>query len=60
MTDHLPFVLARAFSVSTSEARRALAQGAVRVNGQTVEELDYELWPGDYVQLGKRRWMEVE
>ena len=61
---HLPALLARAFSVSTSEARRGLAQGAVRLDGEPVAgdvldvpagELD-----GRVLQLGKRRFARVE
>ena len=33
---HLPALLAEAFGISTSEARRNLAQGAVRVDGQVL------------------------
>ncbi len=63
-TVHLPALLARAFSVSTSEARRGLAQGAVRLDGEPVAagvldvpalELD-----GRVLQLGKRRFARVE
>jgi tyrosyl-tRNA synthetase len=63
-TVHLPALLAEAFSVSTSEARRGLAQGAVRLDGEPVagdvldvpaDELD-----GRVLQLGKRRFARVE
>jgi tyrosyl-tRNA synthetase len=63
-TVHLPALLAQAFSVSTSEARRGLAQGAVRVDGEPMpgdvldvpaDELD-----GRVLQLGKRRFARVE
>jgi tyrosyl-tRNA synthetase len=63
-TVHLPALLAQAFSVSTSEARRALTQGAVRVDGEPLAgdvldvpagELD-----GRVLQLGKRRFARVE
>ena len=33
---HLPALLAQAFGISTSEARRHLAQGAVRLDGEVV------------------------
>ncbi len=33
-TVHLPALLAQAFGVSTSEARRALAQGGVKLDGE--------------------------
>src|SRR5512134_1055027 len=37
---HLPALLADAFGLSTSEARRLIAQGGVKVDGEPVAELD--------------------
>ena len=37
---HLPALLASAFGLSTSEARRMIAQGGVKVDGDAVAELD--------------------
>jgi tyrosyl-tRNA synthetase len=57
---HLPALLVDRFGLgSTSEARRLIAQGAVRVDGQPVEELDLprERLEGRLVQAGKRRFM---
>jgi tyrosyl-tRNA synthetase len=60
---HLPALLAAAFGISTSEARRNLAQGGVRVDGERIgngsldapaAELD-----GKVLQLGKRRFARV-
>jgi tyrosyl-tRNA synthetase len=60
---HLPALLALAFSVSTSEARRALAQGGVKLDGQTVPDGSLDVGPGDVdgkvLQLGKRRFARV-
>ncbi len=62
-TVHLPALIAHAFGVSTSEARRGLAQGAVRLDGEPVSaqaldrpaaELD-----GRVLQMGKRRFARV-
>jgi tyrosyl-tRNA synthetase len=60
---HLPVLLREAFGVSSSEARRLLAQGAVRVDGEAVpaDRLDM---PSDalvdrVVQLGKRRFARI-
>ena len=60
---HLPVLLREAFGVSGSEARRLLAQGAVRLDGEPVpgDRLDV---PGEdlvdrVVQLGKRRFVRV-
>jgi tyrosyl-tRNA synthetase len=63
-TVHLPAVLAHAFGVSTSEARRSIAHGAVRVDGQPVAADVLDL-PGDelngrVLQLGKRHFVRVE
>ena len=35
---HLPALLAQAFGISTSEARRSLAQGGVRLDGEPVAD----------------------
>jgi tyrosyl-tRNA synthetase len=63
-TVHLPALLAQAFSVSTSEARRALSQGAVRVDGEPVagDVLDVPAadLDGRVLQLGKRRFARVQ
>jgi tyrosyl-tRNA synthetase len=61
---HLPALLAHAFGVSTSEARRNLAQGAVRLDGApaTGDALDLPVGAvrGRVLQLGKRRFARVE
>ena len=57
---HLPTLLVERFGLgSTSEARRLIAQGAVRVDGQPVDELDLprENLEGRLVQAGKRRFL---
>jgi tyrosyl-tRNA synthetase len=63
-TVHVPALLAQAFSVSTSEARRGLAQGAVRVNGQPmagdVMDVAADALDGRVLQLGKRRFARVK
>ncbi len=40
---HLPAVLSGEFGISRSEARRAIAQGGVKVNGVVVTDLDLDL-----------------
>jgi tyrosyl-tRNA synthetase len=57
---HLPALLADGMGVgSTSEARRLIAQGAVKVDGEVVGELDLprERLDGALVQAGKRRFV---
>ena len=58
---HLPAVLAAAFGVSTSEARRMIAQHGVRVDGEPVEGLDLprEQLEGTVLQAGKRRFVRL-
>jgi tyrosyl-tRNA synthetase len=60
---HLPALLAQAFGISTSDARRALAQGGVKVDGATVGngslDVDREEIDGKVLQLGKRRFARV-
>jgi tyrosyl-tRNA synthetase len=56
---HLPALLADGMGIaSTSEARRLIAQGAVKVDGEVVTDLDLprERLEGALVQAGKRRF----
>lgn len=48
-------------TASTSEARRMVSQGAVRVDGERVENLDVALQRGttSLIQVGKRRYARV-
>ena len=58
---HLPALLAAAFGLSTSEGRRLIAQGGVKVDGSVATELDVAR--GDLVdatvQAGKRRFARL-
>jgi tyrosyl-tRNA synthetase len=56
---HLPRVLSRELGMTTSEARRLIDQGGVRLNGEQVTELDVaaERLQGALLQAGKRRFM---
>jgi tyrosyl-tRNA synthetase len=60
---HLPALLARAFGISTSEARRAIGHGAVRLDGQPIANGSLDLPAGDVdgrvLALGKRRFVRV-
>jgi tyrosyl-tRNA synthetase len=60
---HLPRLLAGAFGVSTSEARRLLAQGGAKLDGAAfpANNLDVarEALAGRVVQLGKRRFAKL-
>jgi tyrosyl-tRNA synthetase len=60
---HLPALLAGAFGISTSEARRALGQGGVRLDGVPVDHGSLDVPPeevdGKVLQLGKRRFARV-
>jgi tyrosyl-tRNA synthetase len=60
---HLPALLADAFGISSSEARRALAQGGVKLDGEPVGagvlDLPAEAVDGKVLQLGKRRFARV-
>ncbi len=58
---HLPSLLADRFGLSTSEARRLIGQGAVKVDGGVVTELDVPRvrLAGAVVQAGKRRFVRL-
>jgi tyrosyl-tRNA synthetase len=60
---HLPALIAAAFGISSSEARRTLAQGGVRLDGEVVPAEVLDLAPeavdGRVLQLGKRRFKRI-
>jgi tyrosyl-tRNA synthetase len=58
---HVPALLAECFGLSTSEARRLIAQGGVRVDGEPLTELDAarDSLEGAVLQAGKRRFVRL-
>jgi tyrosyl-tRNA synthetase len=58
---HLPALLAAAFGLSTSEGRRLIAQGGVKLDGGPVTELDVARarLEGAVLQAGKRRFVRL-
>ncbi len=58
---HLPAVVAGAFGLSTSEARRMIGQGGVKIDGTPVYELDVarDRVDGVVLQVGKRRFARL-
>ncbi len=59
---HLPALLATCFGLSTSDVRRLIAQGGVKVDGEAVSELDVPRTrlEGAVVQAGKRRFVRLK
>jgi tyrosyl-tRNA synthetase len=62
-TIHLPELIRRAFGGSTSDARRALGQGGVSIDGKPVAagtlDLPATALDGKVVKLGKRRFARI-
>jgi len=60
---HLPLLMAGAFAISSSEARRLLAQGGVKLDGEPLDgerlDLDAAELDGKILQLGKRRFRRL-
>jgi tyrosyl-tRNA synthetase len=61
-TVHLPELLASLFGGSRSDARRKIAQGGVRLDGEPVESLDLpaDALDGRVLQLGKRQFRRIK
>jgi tyrosyl-tRNA synthetase len=63
-TVHLPALLAQEFDMSSSEARRLIAQGGVKLDGVAVAEGRFDLpvedLAGKVLQVGKRRFRRLE
>ncbi len=58
---HVPALLATCFGLSTSEARRMIGQGGVRIDGEPLKELDVPRTrlSGAVLQAGKRRFVQL-
>jgi tyrosyl-tRNA synthetase len=60
---HMPRLIAAAFSTSSSEARRLLTQGAVKLDGEAVSadalDLPATTLDGRVLQIGKRRFRRL-
>jgi tyrosyl-tRNA synthetase len=58
---HLPALLADAFALSTSEARRLISQGGVKLDGDAVSDIDVPRarLEGAVLQAGKRRFVRL-
>jgi len=60
---HLPALIARIFEISSSEGRRLIAQGGVRLDGESVApdrlDLPVEELSGRVLQVGKRRFVRL-
>ncbi len=60
---HLPALIADAFGISRSEARRLVAQGGVKLEGQAVDaerlDLPASELDGSVLQVGKRRFARL-
>ena len=58
---HMPALLAEAFGLSRSEARRLLSQGGVRVDGSEITDLDApaDHLDGAVLQVGRRRFKKL-
>jgi len=59
---HLPALIATGFGLSTSDARRMIAQGGVKLDGAVVHDLDLarSSLGGALLQVGKRRFARID
>jgi tyrosyl-tRNA synthetase len=50
------------FAASTSDARRLVGQGAVKVDGQTVTDVNFRFVPGKHglIEVGRRRVARIQ
>jgi tyrosyl-tRNA synthetase len=60
-TAHVPALIRDVFGLSTSEARRLIAQGGVKLNGETLRDFDLprESLRNGLLQVGKRQFVRL-
>jgi len=60
---HLPLLMAEAFAISSSEARRLIRQGGAKLDGEPIPVDTLDLAPGELdgrvLQIGKRRFRRL-
>jgi tyrosyl-tRNA synthetase len=60
---HLPLLMSEAFGISSSDARRLLKQGGVKLDGEALNGAELDLEPGRLdgrvLQVGKRRFRRL-
>jgi tyrosyl-tRNA synthetase len=60
---HLPALIAGLFEISSSEARRLIAQGGVKIDGENLDpdrlDVPFEELGGRVLQVGKRRFARL-
>jgi tyrosyl-tRNA synthetase len=58
---HVPAVIRDVFGLSTSEARRLISQGGVKLNGETLRDFDLPraALEGALLQVGKRQFVRL-
>ncbi|MEY4440513.1 MAG: tyrosyl-tRNA synthetase, tyrosyl-tRNA synthetase [Candidatus Parcubacteria bacterium] len=59
-SDIVSVLVDSALTPSKSEARRAVEQGGVKVNGEVIKDIKAEVKSGDIVQKGKMHFIKVE
>ena len=58
---NLVAVLAESGLVSSkSDARRNIDQGGIKVNGETIKDLNYQVSPGEILQRGKFKFLKIK
>jgi len=57
--DILTFLTESGLAASKSEAKRLIAQGGIRVNGDQIESPDFEIKRGQLIQKGKIKFLRV-
>jgi tyrosyl-tRNA synthetase len=60
-TAHVPALIRDVFGLSTSEARRLISQGGVKLNGETLRDFDLprDALEGALLQVGKRQFVRL-
>jgi len=57
--DIVTILVEAGFAASTSQARRAVEQGGVKINDKKVESIEAQAKPGDVIQKGKRFFVKI-
>ncbi|MCM1136498.1 MAG: tyrosine--tRNA ligase [Clostridium sp.] len=59
LSDLAPFLVQRGFAASSSEFRRLLTQGGIRINMEKADSMETEVFAGDVLKIGKKKFLRL-
>jgi tyrosyl-tRNA synthetase len=60
LLENLVDTLSAGSGESKGQVKRLLKEGAIKINGEKISDIDFALKNGDEIQIGKKRWFRIK